>query len=186
MPILIRTATSADAALLTELGSRTFRDAYADENTAKNMALYLAGSFSLEKQAEQLADPSITFLIAELEKQPVGYARLKKCQPPLCVVGEHPLEIVRFYSVNEWIGHGVGTKLMKACMLEAHERGCDVVWLEVWKENHRGISFYRRWGFKVVGSRNFQMGEKQQQVFIMVKAMGLINTCCKGEFSCKY
>ena len=79
----LRYATAADNVLLAEMGARTFYDTFAADNTPENMAAYLAASFSPEKQAAELADPSSVFLIAEVEGAAVGYARLKEGRPPI-------------------------------------------------------------------------------------------------------
>ena len=52
--INIRFATAADNVLLAEMGARTFYDAFAADNTPEDMAVYLAASFSPEKQAAEL------------------------------------------------------------------------------------------------------------------------------------
>ena len=60
---------------------------------------------------------------------------------------------------------------MTACLEEASKRECDVIWLDVWKENPRGIAFYRKWGFEIVGEQGFQMGEELQEDWIMVREL---------------
>ncbi len=77
-----RHATPLNAALLAGLGRRTFYDSFAADNTPETMAAYLAGAFSPQKQAAELADPGTLFLIAEGDGQTAGYAHLKAGQPP--------------------------------------------------------------------------------------------------------
>jgi len=114
--ITIRTGTSTDNVLLAEMGARTFYDTFAKDNTPADIAAYLAASFSPAKQADELADPANTFLIAEIEGIPVGYVRLHLSPPSSAITGIQPIEIVRFYSDQQWIGHGVGAALMSACL----------------------------------------------------------------------
>ena len=57
----IRQATASDAALMAELGARTFSETFAADNTPEDMAAYLAASFSPEQQAAELADPARDF-----------------------------------------------------------------------------------------------------------------------------
>ena len=165
----IRKATRKDNQLLAALGARTFADSFAADNTPEDMAAYLEKSFSPEKQAAELADPGTTFLIAEIDGQPVGYTRLRQDPPPDCVKGMHPIEIVRLYSVKEWIGRGVGAALMQACLNEAARAGHDVIWLDVWEKNPRAIAFYQRWGFQKVGEQGFQLGDDLQTDWLMAR-----------------
>ena len=106
--VIIRYATSADNALLAELGRQTFYETFAATNTPEDMAAYLAASFSPDKQAAELADPASTFLIAENNDGAIGYARLKIGQPAAGVTGTRPIEIVRLYARKDWLGQGVG------------------------------------------------------------------------------
>ncbi len=167
--INIRYATHDDAALLARLGAKTFHDTYAAGNTPENMAAYLAASFSPEKQAAELADPQSIFLIAEVEGITTGYAQLYAGQPLPGVTGEHPIEIVRLYATQEWIGRGIGAALMQACIAEAQNREHDVVWLGVWEHNLRAQAFYRKWGFVEVGTHIFLLGADPQTDLLLQK-----------------
>jgi len=163
----IRYATAADAALLAEVGARTFYDSFAADNTPENMAAYLAASFSPEKQASELSEPGTVFLIAEVEGTTAGYAKLRASPSLPGITGERPLELVRIYSLKEWIGNGIGPALMQACLQEAEKRGCDTLWLDVWEQNVRARAFYRKWGFVEVGTNSFQLGDDLQNDLLM-------------------
>jgi len=171
MVIRSRIASPDDNILLAELGRRTFSDTFARDNTPEDMAAYLAASISPLKQAEELSDPLTSFLIAEVDGVPVGYARLHLGEPPAAITGRRPVEIVRFYSVLEWIGRGAGATLMSACFALAAEKGCDTIWLDVWERNPRAIAFYRKWGFAVVGAQTFQLGSDVQQDLLMQRSV---------------
>ncbi len=168
----IRVATPDDAALLADLGRRTFRDTFAADNTELDMSAYLDGAFGLEIQSRELAEPASTFLIAHVGGAAAGYCRLRTGSAPGCVTGERPIEIVRFYSDLPWIGRGVGAALMTACLGEAAARGCDVVWLDVWELNPRAIAFYSKWGFATVGTAEFILGDDIQHDLLMARPVG--------------
>ena len=171
--IHLRDATAADNHLLAEMGAQTFSDTFAQDNNPEDMAAYLAASFSPEKQAEELADPASTFLIAESQEEVVGYARLVYGPAPPVVRARNPVEIARFYSIKEWIGKGVGPRLMQACLSKAEMHGCDVIWLDVWELNPRAIAFYRKWGFAIVGAQSFQLGDDLQSDLLMARPVSL-------------
>jgi ribosomal protein S18 acetylase RimI-like enzyme len=169
--IRIRSATPDDNALLARLGAQTFRDTFGPDNTAEDMAAYLAQAFGAEKQAAELVDPRTTFLIAMFEEEVVGYARLREGPAPDCVSAARPIEIVRFYAAVSWIGRGVGAALMARCLEHARQRGCDVVWLDVWERNVRAIAFYRRWGFAEIGTQAFVLGSDAQRDLLMARSV---------------
>jgi hypothetical protein len=53
--IHIRTANLQDQELLASLGARTFREAFASDNTPEDMSDYLAKAFGPDRQAAELA-----------------------------------------------------------------------------------------------------------------------------------
>lgn len=167
--IFIRPATLQDDKLLAGIGTETFHDSFAADNTPGNMKAYLSASFSPKLQAQELADPRSKFLIAELNGVVVGYSHLKFEAAPGVNIGNRPVEIARFYSRKQWIGKGVGAELMNRCLQEADTADCDAIWLGVWEINSRAIAFYRKWGFREVGKQTFQLGDEFQQDLLMAK-----------------
>ena len=163
----IRYGNADDARMLSELGAKTFYDTFAKENTPENINLYIKKSFSTEIQLNELSRHNIIFLIAEAEDEPVGYAKLKIDSHDEALKGTKVMEIERIYASQEYIGRGVGKELMKACIKEARQRGCDSVWLGVWEKNLRSIDFYKKWGFREVGTHVFSVGNDPQNDYVM-------------------
>jgi GNAT superfamily N-acetyltransferase len=168
----LRYGTPADHVLLADIGRETFSDTFGPDNDSEDMAAYLAWAFGPERQAAELADPAVRFLILELEGQVVGYSKLAFRPAPPLVRGQRPMEIVRFYARRPWIGHGVGPRLMQAALHEAQQAGCDVVWLATWQRNPRAIAFYQKWGFKIVGPGTFQLGSDLQDDWVLARPIG--------------
>jgi GNAT superfamily N-acetyltransferase len=164
----IRHATPSDAGMLSELGARTFSEAFASENTPANLAAHLRNSFSPEIQHRELSQADTIFLIAEADGQPVGYAQLLFNSREQDMEASNPMEIRRIYVLQESVGRGVGSKLMSASLDEARQHACDIAWLGVWEKNQRAIDFYRRWGFREAGSHIFLLGDDPQTDLIMV------------------
>ena len=172
MEINIRYARAADHQLLAEVGRRLFTEAFADQNRPEDMVAYLTTSFGPEIQAAELADPASVTLIAERKGIFAGYARLKEGKPALEIPGQHPVELVRIYTELEYIGQGLGSALMQACLREAERRECDSVWLGVWEHNPRAIRFYERWEFIKAGTQVFRLGEDLQTDYVMYRKVG--------------
>ena len=171
-PMNLRYGNLGDAKMLSELGARTFYDAFAKDNTPENIALYLEKSFSPEIQWNELSAPDNIFLIAETESQPIGYAQLIIDSKDERLQEIKTLEIRRIYAIKEFIGKGVGRALIQATIQEAKQRGCASIWLGVWEKNPRAISFYKNWGFREVGTHIFHLGNDPQRDFILELPLG--------------
>ena len=163
----IRYGTTEDAKMLSELGARTFYDTFAKDNTPENIDAYIEKSFSPRLQFNELSQPDVVFLIAEVEGIPVGYAQFILNSKDESIQGTRALELRRIYAAQEYLGKGVGKELMLATLDEARRRGCDSVWLGVWEKNQRAIDFYKKWGFREVGTHKFLVGDDLQNDFVM-------------------
>ena len=163
----IRYGTTDDAKMLSELGAKTFYDTFARDNTPANIEAYLKASFSPEIQFNELSEPDNIFLIIESENKPIGYAQLILNSKDKSINRTKPLEIRRIYASKEYQGKGVGKELMQATIREARQRGCDCVWLGVWEKNQRAIDFYKKWGFREVGTHLFSVGDDPQNDYVM-------------------
>ncbi len=171
--LIIRPGKADDAGLLAELGTRTFSETFAADNTLEDMAAYLASAFSAEQQAAELADPDCFFQVAETNGVAVGYAMLRSGNVLDGVTGDMPIELVRLYVSRESLGSGVGAALMQACIGEAKQRGYRTLWLGVWEHNHRAHAFYRKWKFHDVGTHVFHLGEDLQTDILMQRSISV-------------
>jgi ribosomal protein S18 acetylase RimI-like enzyme len=169
--VTIRKAIGTDAALLADLGRRTFEQTFAIDNAAENMTTYVTSAFSVAQQSAELADPASTFLIAEVDGVAAGYAKLRGGKSSEAVEGSSPVELVRLYVSQEWLGRGVGEALMRDCVDEARRAGYETIWLGVWERNERAQAFYRKWNFRAVGEHIFQLGSDPQRDILMQRAL---------------
>lgn len=169
--LIIRRGAVEDAELLAELGARTFSETFAVDNTEEDMAEYVATSFNVEQQTDEVEDHAATFLIAEVDGHAAGYAMLREAEPEKGVEGANPIELVRLYVSREWLGRGLGQELMRACLDEARQAGHETIWLGVWERNERAQAFYRKWNFRPVGEHMFKLGADLQRDILMARPL---------------
>jgi diamine N-acetyltransferase len=167
----IRYATSLDNALLAELGAQAFYDSYIAQINPERMASYLITAFSPEFQALELTEPTTRFLIGEIDGAVAGYAKLRFELHHSAVAEEKIMEIDRLYVCHGWIGKGVGSQFMSACLAEAVREECDLVRLAVWEHNLRARAFYRKWNFVEAGEQLFQFVDEVQRDLTMMRSL---------------
>ena len=78
-------------------------------------------------------------------------------RPRVLVIGLDGLEI------------SVAQRLMAASLAAARELGATHVWLGVWERNPRAIAFYRKSGFREVGTQYFQLGSDRQRDLVVMR-----------------
>jgi len=174
--VLVRRASAADAAALAAFGANAFRESFGADNTAEDMAAYLAASYGEQKQRAELANPDIATLIAEHDGAFVAFAQVRRSAAPACMTLPAPVEIWRFYVQREWHGTGLAQTVMAAALQAGAELGGSSVWLSVWERNARGIRFYEKSGFTDVGTKEFMVGADRQTDRVMARVITLSPT----------
>lgn len=174
--VVIRPAKLSDAASLAEIAERTFRETFAVDNSAENINLHCARKFSAQIQSEEISDPQLVTLLAEIAGELAGFAQLRLAHGTACVKGDRPAELLRIYVSSEWHGCGVANELMRAVCAAAVSVGSDCLWLGVWERNLKAIAFYRKCGFSVIGDHVFMLGQDPQRDLIMVAQLGSLSS----------
>jgi diamine N-acetyltransferase len=158
----IRRAQISDAAALAALAERTFRDAFAADNTAEDMTEHCAQSYSPDIQRRELSDAAVdTLVCVNDDGELIAYAQLRPGVAS-AVTGAKPLELWRFYVDRAHHGRGVAQQLMAEVMQTARARDAATLWLGAWERNLRAQAFYRKCGFVDVGSHQFRVGQDVQ------------------------
>ncbi|TXK26428.1 GNAT family N-acetyltransferase [Pontibacter qinzhouensis] len=165
--IIFRDGTPADAGMLAALGWQTFEEAFGSYNDPEDMLAFKPTMFSLQLQAEELAEQETEFVIAEADGVPVAYMKLNWDAPPAAINGHRPMQISRLFLLQHWTGKGLGDRLMQVALDRARRWGHQVVWLTVWSKNERALCFYKRHGFRIVGELDFYLGKDVQLDYYM-------------------
>ncbi|WP_243286289.1 GNAT family N-acetyltransferase [Geothrix terrae] len=170
--ITIRTATPKDAAILADLGARTFRETFEPHTSGPDLEAFLAAAYGEAIQRAELTDPSRPARILEVDGVPAGFLQLRLGHREPGVPGERPVELQRIYVLREAQGGGRGAALMAEAMEMARAWGADTLWLGVWENNHKALAFYGRTGFREVGEHIFQIGDQVDRDLIMALDLG--------------
>jgi diamine N-acetyltransferase len=172
LPIAIRRATLADAEALAEFGARTFFETFAKDNTPEDMRLHLASAWAPELQRAEILDERLdTLLACDRQGRLAGFAQLRTGHAPAGVATVQPVELLRFYVDQPWQGQGVAGLLMQAAQDQARTRGARELWLGVWERNARAQAFYRKHGFRPVGTQIFVVGTDPQTDLVMLREL---------------
>jgi GNAT superfamily N-acetyltransferase len=153
---------------LSVLGAVTFSEAFAHQNNPDDFNNYLQRSFNKEQIEIELNESGSAFLLAYYDDELVGYVRLRESNE---VQGKFPgkrlLELQRIYSLQKFIGKGIGKALLTFSINFAKENGFDILWLGVWEHNHHAIQFYKHFGFEPFDSHVFMLGNDAQTDILM-------------------
>jgi ribosomal protein S18 acetylase RimI-like enzyme len=166
LAVRVVTTGSVDIAELADVAAQTFPLACPPTTAPENIASFIDTNLSAERFAEYLADPHRAILTAAQGGRIIGYAMLVRG------VADDTAELSKIYVLPDYHGAGVSTALMDLTLATAEEWGARRVWLGVNQGNQRAQRFYANSGFKVNGTRTFQVGARRENDYVMVRELG--------------
>ena len=152
---------------LQKIGRQTFKETFSASNSEENMKSYLEEGFSKEKLTAELNDENSEFYFATLEEEVIGYLKVNFGASQTELKDSKALEIERIYVSKEFHGKSVGQLLYDKAIEVAKQKGSEYIWLGVWEENPRAISFYKKNGFVEFEKHIFRLGDEEQTDIMM-------------------
>jgi ribosomal protein S18 acetylase RimI-like enzyme len=165
--IEIRTVTPNDIDQLQKIGRQTFQETFSESNSEENMKSYLEEGFSKEKLIGELNDENSEFYFATLDSVVIGYLKINYGESQTELKDSKALEIERIYVSKEFHGKSVGQLLYDKAIQIAKQKNVAYIWLGVWEENLRAISFYKKNGFIEFDKHIFKLGNDEQTDIMM-------------------
>ena len=165
--IHITEITLDDIDQLQKIGRQTFYETFSEYNSEENMLTYLDEKFSKEKLTEELTNKNSKFYFAILGNNTIGYLKINFGESQTELQDEKSVEIERIYVSKEFHGKKVGQLLYEKAIQIAKNKNTDYVWLGVWEENHRALSFYKKNGFVEFDKHIFRLGNDEQTDIMM-------------------
>jgi ribosomal protein S18 acetylase RimI-like enzyme len=163
----IKKVTLNDIDQLQKIGRQTFSETFSGDNSEEDMKKYLDENFSVEKLTDELNNKNSEFYFAKLENTVIGYLKLNFGESQTELKDNKALEIERIYVPKEFHGQSVGQILYEKAIQVAKQKDVDYVWLGVWEENLRALSFYKKNGFTEFDKHIFKLGNDEQTDIMM-------------------
>ncbi len=165
--IQIVEATTDNVDQLQKIGIQTFIETFSSGNSEENMKKYLEDGFSIAKLNDELNNKNTEFYFAIIDNNVIGYLKLNVGQAQTEIQDDNALEIERIYVLKDFHGKSVGQLLYDKALDIAKVKGAKYVWLGVWEENPRAISFYKKNGFVEFDKHIFKLGDDLQTDIMM-------------------
>jgi ribosomal protein S18 acetylase RimI-like enzyme len=164
----LREAGVHDAPALALIGAATFLESFAGVIAGDAIIAHCARHHQADAYAALLEKGARAWLVEAADGgAPLGYALLG--QPDLAVAREGDVELKRIYSLSRFHGSGIGPALMAAVVAAAagHQR----LLLGVYQGNRRALNFYKKQGFSQIGTRQFQVGPRLYDDYILARPL---------------
>jgi ribosomal protein S18 acetylase RimI-like enzyme len=116
---------------------------------------------------DEIKNKNSELYFAILNEKAIGYLKLNFGQSQTEIKNDNALEIERIYVLKDFYGKNIGKLLYEKALSIAKQKKVEYIWLGVWEENPRAISFYKKNGFVEFDKHIFKLGEDEQTDIMM-------------------
>jgi ribosomal protein S18 acetylase RimI-like enzyme len=159
--VVLRQAEPADASNLAELASKTYTETFGHSLGPAELRAELERTKSARYFKSILG--ADTVLVVEEGGRLAGYIQIGSVRIEI-LDGEpasvNDQAINAIYVHSDFQGRGFGKALMSAALDHPRVREARNVYIDVWAENKRALSLYRKCGFRPVGKCEFLIAGK--------------------------
>ncbi|SKC83660.1 GNAT family N-acetyltransferase [Ohtaekwangia koreensis] len=156
---MISKASLQHAEVLSELGAETFYKSHKDSAPAHEIATYMKKVYSLDAIKKELANPVNIYHIIQHENIVAGFSKIELTMKHPAIKPEHVSKMDQIYLLDSFHGLKLGAELMSYNIDYSKSRGQNGMWLVVWIGNITAISFYKKFGFRIVAKDEFNLTE---------------------------
>lgn len=167
MNSFVRAAKASDTTVLADIGAETFALACPPSTPQADLESYIQSELTPARFAEHLDCPLTSLFVAEIKGTVVGYLMLCREGVPPEVQPKDAMELRRIYVRPQYHGSGASSALMTEAVKTVRAKNYAAIWLGVSKQNPRGVRFYRKHGFCIVGEQRFPVGTEMHEDYIM-------------------
>lgn len=174
MPLQIIRADVAHSAMIATIGKKSFRKTFEHLfNCKEELFEYLEHTYDPVKLARSIRKEDNVYLLAYLNNEPVGFAKVKKHSLNDQIESVSQMELQKIYVLSESQCFGVGTALLIEIKNLAREINPDYIWLDTHISNEKAMRFYERNGFNKMGKFSFTIGTQTFEYHLMAMPVAL-------------
>ena len=152
-------ATTADVPILITLGTTTFLESHGHSASKKDIEAYIKSKFNKSAFLEALQTTESHFYILYYNQIPIGYSKMIFNFPHQNIDSKNVTKLERLYLLKEFHHLKLGLELFHFNLQVSKHHQQTGMWLYVWTENAKAISFYQKIGFKIIGSHDFKISK---------------------------
>ena len=168
--LIYRKATDSDVLKLSVLYKTIYIQTYGKDGVSDEFANFITKQFSLERLAHIISNHPDNIIVAEYKNNLVGVVEIefqKKC-PVGGLIGP---ELNKLYILEWFCGKGIGNRLLKEAEKTVFSKGCKEIWVWVYIQNTRAISFYEKNQYQWIGNAFFQMEFNKYENKVLLKKL---------------
>jgi ribosomal protein S18 acetylase RimI-like enzyme len=156
---MIIRASLHHAEILSTMGAETFYSAHKNSASAHEIDAYMKKVYSLEAIEKELSNPANIYHMIKHDDTMAGFSKLEFTMNHPAIKQQRVSKMDQIYLLDSFHGLKLGAKLLSYNIDLSRSHGENGMWLVVWTKNTTAISFYEKFGFRIVAEDQFNLTE---------------------------
>lgn len=150
-------ATEKDSCLLSDIAKQTLLESHANSPAAAGLNKYVEVNYNEAVLKAELSDEKNIYHIIYHNDEAAGYSKIIFDTPFAQSEIKNITKLERLYLLKHFYDLKLGQQLFSYNVELTKANGQAGIWLYTWKGNVRAINFYKKNGFIINGSYNFEI-----------------------------
>lgn len=146
-----------DAQVLSELATITMIESHGHSAKAEDVNDYIRRRLGVDSFKEELSDPKNIYYFIYNNGSLAGFSKIVFNAPYKDSEKKNITKLDRLYLLKEYYDLKLGAELFQFNVDLSKKNDQAGMWLYVWKGNPRAVNFYKKKGFVIIGSYDFQL-----------------------------
>ena len=152
-------ATNEHSELIAEIGKQAFWESHGHSASKEDINSFISKNYNKDAISKEFENTNVKYHLVKFNDKIAGFSKIELSTPNQNIGDLKITKLDRLYLLKEFYGKNLGSKLFDYNIEISKQNNQQGIWLAVWKENHKAISFYTKSGFKIVGEYNFKISE---------------------------
>ena len=157
--IKIIKATIKHTELIVELGKNTFLESHGNSASKEDINQFILNNYNISVINKDLENTNNQYFIIYFNNEVAGFSKIELNVSNKNINNLNITKLHKLYLLKEFYRKNLGSKLFDFNIDVSKKNNQKGIWLAVWVENQKAISFYTKKGFKIVGKFDFKISE---------------------------
>ncbi|SDH35408.1 GNAT family N-acetyltransferase [Winogradskyella thalassocola] len=157
--IKIAKASIEHSELIAEIGKISFFESHGNSASAEDINSFISKTYNKETISKEFENAKAQYHLIYFNDKVAGFSKIELSTSNKDIDELDVTKLDRIYLLKEFYGQGLGSKLFDFNIELSKKQNQKGIWLAVWVENQRAISFYTKIGFQIAGKYDFKISE---------------------------
>jgi ribosomal protein S18 acetylase RimI-like enzyme len=157
--ISITRANAAEYQTIADIGRISVTEAHRGSCPDEDLNSFIEKNYNGEAIGAELNDKNNIYHIICWDGEPAGFSKIILNAAHADIQQKNVTKLDRIYLLSNFFNRKLGLELLKFNIDLSKSHNQSGIWLYTWTGNERAINFYKKNGFVIIGSHDFQVTE---------------------------